>query len=164
MPALHDKFASLVPKLREERQTVLKSLGDKKISEVTVEQAFGGMRGVKGMICDTSLVEPDKGLIIRGSSILDLTDKLPEEIFYLLLIGKSPSKSELADLQKEYTKRAKTPAYIWKVLEAMPKDSHPMAMLNTAILVMENESQFRKRYAEGMAKTDYWEPALEDSL
>jgi len=46
----------------------------------------------------------------------------------------------------------------------MPKDSHPMAMLNTAILVMENESQFRKRYADGMAKTDYWEPALEDSL
>ena len=164
MPALHDKFASLVPKLREERTSVLKSLGENKISEVSVAQAFGGMRGVKGMICDTSLVEPDKGLIVRGSSILDLTDKLPEEIFYLLLIGESPSKSDLEDLQKEYNKRAKTPDYVWKVLEAMPKDSHPMAMLNTAILVMENESQFRKRYAEGMAKTDYWEPALEDSL
>jgi len=30
------------------------------------------MRGVKGMICDTSLVEPDVGLIIRGYPILDL--------------------------------------------------------------------------------------------
>jgi stalled ribosome alternative rescue factor ArfA len=32
----------------------------------------------------------------------------------------------------------------------MPKDSHPMAMLNTAILCMEKESIFRKKYDEGM--------------
>jgi citrate synthase len=46
----------------------------------------------------------------------------------------------------------------------MPKSSHPMAMLDTAILAMENESIFRKRYNEGMAKTDYWEAALDDSI
>jgi len=46
----------------------------------------------------------------------------------------------------------------------MPKTSHPMAMLDTAILAMENESMFRKRYNEGMPKTDYWEPALEDAM
>ena len=164
MAALHDKFAAQIPKLREERTKIVKEFGDKQISDVNVTQAFGGMRGVKGMICDTSLVEPDKGLIIRGTPILELTDKIPEEIFYLLLLGELPSKSDLEDLQKEYNKRAGTPDYVWKVLEAMPKESHPMAMLNTAILVMEHESQFRKRYAEGMAKTDYWEPALEDSL
>jgi citrate synthase len=164
MSALHDKFAAQIPKLREERNKILKDYGEKQISDVNVSQAFGGMRGVKGMICDTSLVEPDKGLIIRGTPILELTDKLPEEIFYMLLIGELPSESDLKDLQKEYNKRAGTPAYVWKVLESMPKESHPMAMLNTAILVMENESQFRKRYDEGMSKTDYWEPTLEDSL
>jgi citrate synthase len=37
-------------------------------------------------------------------------------------------------------------------------------MLDTAILAMENESIFRKRYTEGMAKTDYWEPALDDAM
>jgi len=56
------------------------------------------------------------------------------------------------------------PAYIWKVLKAMPKTSHPMAMLDTAILAMENESVFRKRYSEGMTKQEYWEPALEDAM
>jgi len=164
MAALYDKFAAQIPKLREERTKIVKEFGDKQISDVNVAQAFGGMRGVKGMICDTSLVEPDKGLIIRGTPILELTDKIPEEIFYLLLLGELPNKADLEDLQNEYKKRAGTPDYVWKVLEAMPKESHPMAMLNTAILVMEHESQFRKRYAEGMAKTDYWEPALEDSL
>ncbi|MBI4720744.1 MAG: citrate (Si)-synthase [Chitinivibrionia bacterium] len=164
MGMLQDKFAAKLPQWREEKATVLKGLGEQKISEVTVAQAFGGMRGVKGMICDTSLVEPDTGLIIRGYPILDLTDKIPEEIFFLLLTGELPTKEELKDLQSEYGKRAKTPDYVWKVLEAMPKDSHPMAMLNTAILVMERESQFRKRYDEGMTKEEYWKPVLEDSL
>ncbi len=66
MGMLHDKFAAKLPQWREEKTAVLKGLGEQKISEVTVAQAFGGMRGVKGMICDTSLVEPDSGLIIRG--------------------------------------------------------------------------------------------------
>jgi citrate synthase len=56
------------------------------------------------------------------------------------------------------------PAYVWKVLEAMPKKSHPMCMLDTAILVMEKESEFRAAYTEGLKKTDYWKPTLEDSL
>ncbi len=60
--------------------------------------------------------------------------------------------------------RSKVPAYVWKVLEAMPKDSHPMAMLNTGILVMQKESEFVKSYNKGMKKTDYWKPALEDAL
>lgn len=46
----------------------------------------------------------------------------------------------------------------------MAEDSHPMAMYDTAILAMERESIFRKRYDEGMTKADYWEAALEDAL
>jgi citrate synthase len=122
------------------------------------------MRGIKGMICDTSVVEPDQGLIIRGKPLLKLKNKLPEEIFWLLITGKLPSKDELALFQKQLTANNEVPAYIWKVLKAMPKTSHPMAMLDTAILAMENESIFRKRYDEGMKKTEYWEPALADAM
>lgn len=161
---LKEKLAEQIPKLREERTSVLKELGEKKISEVNVAQAFGGMRGVKGMICDTSVVEPDKGLIIRGRSILDLKDRLPEEIFWLLLLGDLPTKDELAGFQKELKTYGEVPAYVWKVLKAMPKTSHPMAMLDTAILAMENESVFRKRYAEGLNKADYWDAVFEDSM
>ncbi len=164
MSALKERFYSQLDALRAERKEIIKNHGDKKISEVTVAQAFGGMRGVKGLVCDTSLVEPEKGLIIRGIPILELTERLPEEIFFLLLTGSLPDKGELEDLQKDLASRAGAPEYVWKVLEAMPKDSHPMAMLDTAVLVMERESQFRKRYDEGMKKTEYWEPALEDSL
>jgi citrate synthase len=164
MATLKQKLAEQIPRLREDIANLVKTHGDKVISEVTVAQAYGGMRGVKSLICDTSLVDPEKGLIIRGIPVAQLTDKTPEEVFYLLCTGELPDKGALADLQNEFTKRAKVPDYVWAVLRAMPKDSHPMAMFSTAILVMERESLFRKRYDEGMTKTEYWEPMLEDSL
>jgi len=163
MSLLKEKLAQQIPGLREDIKKLVKEHGDYKISDVSVKQAYGGMRGVKGMICDTSVVEPDKGLIIRGTPILEMTDWLPEEIFFLLLTGDRPSAEELKSLQEDISSRSEVPAYVWDVLAAMPKDSHPMAMLDTGILVMQHESEFARRYSE-MAKTEYWEAALEDAL
>ena len=64
---LQEKLGEMIPKLREERKSLVKEHGNKVISQVTIEQAIGGMRGVKGMVCDTSVVEPDTGLVIRAS-------------------------------------------------------------------------------------------------
>jgi citrate synthase len=161
---LKEKLADLIPKLRDERKALMTEHRDTVISQVTVAQAIGGMRGVKGMVCDTSVVEPDKGLIIRGLPIMKIKDKLPEEVFWLLITGELPSADELKLLQKDLKEHSEVPNYVWKVLRAMPKTSHPMAMLDTAILTMEQESVFRKRYTEGMKKTEYWEPTLEDAL
>jgi len=161
---LQEKLAGLIPKLRKERVELMKGHGEFKISEVNIAQAIGGMRGVKGMVCDTSVVEPDSGLIIRGKPILKLKDKWPEEIFWLLITGDFPSKEELAGLQKELRANGKVPEYVWKVLKAMPKNSHPMAMLDTAILTMENESAFRREYTKGLHKNDYWIPTLQDAM
>lgn len=162
--SLKDKLNTLIPKLRNERQAILKNHGDKVISQVSVAQAFGGMRGIKAMICDTSVVNADTGLVIRGIPIRKLTDHLPEEIFWLLVTGSLPTAPELKSFQKDLRDNAEVPEYVWKVLRAMPKKSHPMAMLTTAILVMQKDSAFHARYAQGMAKTDYWVPALEDAM
>ncbi len=164
MATLQKKLAQQIPVLREELKVLAKELGEKKISDVTVAQAYGGMRGIKGMICDTSVVYPDKGLIIRGIPIMDLREKWPEEIFYLLLTGELPDKAAFKALQKEFAERSSVPKYVWDVLSAMPKDSHPMAMLDTAVLVMQKESEFVKAYNKGINKSEYWEPTLEDAL
>ncbi|UCG32559.1 MAG: citrate (Si)-synthase [Phycisphaerales bacterium] len=164
MSILKEVLAKKIPAYREEVKKTLADYGSKAMSEVTVAQAYGGMRGVKGMICDTSVVEPDKGLIIRGRPLLELKHLWPEEIFYLLLTGEVPDAKAKAALQVDYDKRAAVPEYVWDVLEAMPRDSHPMCMLDTAILVMERESVFRQWYDKGMTKEEYWLPALEDGL
>jgi len=163
MSLLKEKLAGQIPGLRQDIKELLTAHGDTQISTVSVAQAYGGMRGVKGMICDTSVVEPDKGLIIRGIPILEIKDKLPEEIFWLLITGELPSAEELADIQAEFRAAGNVPDYVWSVLESMPKGSHPMTMLDTAILVLQHESKFAARYHE-MAKTEYWEAALEDAI
>lgn len=163
MAALKDKLAQQIPGLREQLKRLLKEYGERKISEVTLAQAYGGMRGIKGMICDTSVVEADKGLIIRSIPILDLTSKLPEEIFWLLLTGELPNVDELKSLQGEFAEHRQVPHYVWQVLETMPDDSHPMAMLSTAIMVMQRESLFAWRFHE-LSKTEYWEAVLVDAV
>ncbi|MGD9379539.1 MAG: citrate (Si)-synthase [candidate division WOR-3 bacterium] len=164
MATLKDKLTQAIPALRDEIKAFVKSNATKAISEVTVAQAYGGMRGVKALVCDTSVVPPDKGLIIRGRPIGDLKDKLPEAVFYLLITGEMPDDAALEDLKKDMRSRAQVPDYVWKVLEAMPKDSHPMVMFSLGILAMEKESVFRKKYTEGIKKTDYWQYTLEDCL
>ena len=164
MATLQEKLSEILPRIQQEIKQLVKEYGDKVISEVTVEQAFGGMRGVKGLICDTSLVEPDKGLIIRGIPILDLVDKLPEEIFYLMLTGELPDQKARKALQDDLKKRNKVSDYVWNVLNAMAEDAHPMTMLSTAVLVMQRDSLFAQQYREGIHKSEYWKPVLEDSL
>ncbi|MBW2455095.1 MAG: citrate (Si)-synthase, partial [Deltaproteobacteria bacterium] len=166
MATLQERLAELVPEWRAERAKLLKDKGSNEIAKCTVAQAFGGMRGIKGMICDTSVVEPDKGLIIRGRPLLDIQELWPEQTFILMLTGKiEPLDGEMVKaFQKEMDRRSQLPQYVYDVLEAMPSDSHPMCMFNTGILVMEKESTFRAMYDKGMTKADYWIPMLDDSL
>jgi citrate synthase len=164
MATLKEELAKQIPSLRKEAHEVTQAAGSTVISQVTVSQVYGGMRGVMGLVCDTSVVEPDKGLIVRGIPIGKLASRKPEEIFYLLCTGRPPDAEELAALQAEYRKRAVVPSYIWDLLFALPHDSHPMTMFSTAIMALERDSVFHRRYQEGMHKDEYWEAALEDSL
>jgi len=164
MAKLQNALAKKIPVWRDEAKSIVGKKGDKVISQVTVAQAFGGMRGVKAMVCDTSEVPPDKGLVIRGIHLSELTGKTPEDIFYLLCTGDLPNAKDRRALQEELASRAAVPSYVWRVLEAMPKNSHPMCMLDTAILSMQRESEFVKAYNAGVAKTELWQPMLEDCL
>ncbi len=164
MAKLQEKLAQQIPVLRSEIRKLVADNGSKAVSEVTTKQLYGGMRGVRCLVCDTSLVEPDKGLVIRGIPIAELTEKLPEEILYLLLTGELPDEEALSSLQGDMKNRSKVPDCVWNVLENMSANSHPMCMLSAAILAMEQESLFRKRYDEGLKKEEFWIPTLEDAL
>jgi len=164
MSALHDKLKTIFPAVREDIARLIADHGDKVISDVTVAQAYGGMRGVKCMVCDTSVVDPEKGLILRGHPLSELTDRSPEEIFYLLLTGELPSAAALRDLEDDLAARSEVPGYIIDALRCQPLTTHPMAMFSMAILMLEERSKFRARYNEGMRKEAYWEAALDDSL
>ena len=164
MSLLKQELRKQIPIVQNEIKQLIIDKGDEKISDVTVAQAFSGLRGIKAFVCDTSSVSADKGLIIRGIPLLEITHILPEEVFFLLLTGRLPSKDELADLIKDFSSHLEVPDYVWRVLSEMPDDAHPMTLFNTGILAMQNESVFRKKYDDGMPKTEFWEAILEDGI
>lgn len=164
MSILLEKLEEKIPNWRDDVRSLLSDSGSSVISEVTLKQAYGGMRGVKGLVCETSSVSADTGLIIRGKPLLDIIEILPEEVLYLLLTGDLPDNASLKELQSNLQEHAVVPDYIWTIIESMPNDSHPMAMFNTAILAMEKESVFRSHYDQGINKNDFWKPTLEDGI
>ena len=161
---LQETLSKKIPTWQEDLKKILDESGTKVISEVTVAQAAKGMRGVKSMICDTSAVSADKGLIIRDHPILEIIDKLPEEVFYLLLTGDLPDQLQLSDLQNQLRVHQNVPDYVWRVLDAMPENSHPMTMLSIAIQTMRVESLFVEKFNKGTTKNEYWKWILDDGI
>jgi citrate synthase len=164
MPSLHDIFAGQVGQLRAERDELLATRGDREISRVTVAQVHGGLRGVNALVCDTSFVDPERGLFIRGIPVVELLDRFPEDIFFLLLIGRLPGAEETAMVRKEIAAQERVPEPVWRVIDEMSAASHPMSMLATGLLALENESVLTRRYDEGLGRDDHWKATLADAV
>jgi hypothetical protein len=55
---LKDAFANKIPIWKKEQKELVTKYGDKILGTCTVEQAYGGMRSVKSMVYETSLLDP----------------------------------------------------------------------------------------------------------
>lgn len=174
MSGIKEKLVEKIEGWRPRTTKLLKEYGDVKIGEVTIAQAIGGMRGVKSLVTDISYLDPMEGIRFRGYTIPETLKALPkpagaempyvEGHIYLLLTGEIPTEEEIADFTADFNKRKGTPQYVFDVIKAMPKDSHPMAMFSAAVLAMQKESIFTKKYHEGLNKMEYWDPTYEDSM
>ncbi len=174
MPSLKEKFTAKMVPMREKVQGILKQHGDMKVSDVSVAQAYGGMRSVKCMVWETSALDPMEGIRFRGFTIPELREKLPkapggaeplpEGIFYLLLTGELPTPDDVAEITREWQKRSELPKYLLDVFKSIPKDMHPMTQFGLAILTLQKDSVFAEKYRAGMSKMEYWDPMYEDVM
>jgi citrate synthase len=166
---------ALLKKIQEHRprtQKLLKEHGDVKVGEVTIAQVIGGARGVRSLLTDISYLDPQEGIRFRGKLIPETFAALPkvpgceypyvEGFWYLLLTGDVPTAKETLEVVEDFKARRAVPQYVMDLLRAMPRDTHPMTMFSAAILSLQRESIFAKRYAEGMRRDDYWDPMYED--
>ncbi len=174
MSAIKQKLQEKIEGWRPRTTRLVKEYGDVKLGEVSIGQAIGGMRGVKCLVTDISYLDPFEGIRFRGYTIPEVLEKLPkpagaeyptvESFFYLLLTGDIPTEKEAEEIGEEFKARAKVPQYVFDVINAMPPEAHPMVMFSAAILSMEKESIFAKKYKEGISKMDYWDPTYEDAM
>mmetsp|Transcript_2181 Transcript_2181/g.3716 ORF Transcript_2181/g.3716 Transcript_2181/m.3716 type:complete len:449 (-) Transcript_2181:64-1410(-) len=145
------------------------------IGQVTVEQCIGGMRGIKGMLTETSDLDPVDGIMYRGIPLKKACaslptmkggqSPLPEGAFWLLLTGEVPTDAEVGMLSKAIRAREEVPASVMATIDSLPKTMHPMTQLSIALLALQPSSKFADAYSKGTAKKgSYWELVLEDAL
>ena len=174
MGIIKDRFKEKADKTAIEIKSLLKDHGDKKIGEVTLSQIYQGMRGITGLVTETSLLDAQEGIRFRGYSIPELREKLtkspngseplPEGLFYLMLMGELPTDDDVHHLTSVWQRRSHVPNHVFDTIEALPVTTHPMTQFVVAIMALQTESSFSKRYAQGMSKKDYWEAVFDDSM
>lgn len=170
---LHEKISAQLPAWRERMKSLAKEHAEVVVDQVTVGQIVGGMRDIKSLLTDISYVDPAHGILFRGMPIPEVLKKLPKArgnkiplvggFYYLLMIGELPTMEQAQEVEAEWARRSEIPDHVYKMLRAMPKETHPMTLFSQAVLALQGKSVFAERY-HSMKKDQYWEAALEDAL
>ena len=171
---LKERMLELVPEKREQVKRVKQVLGQQSLGTVTVDMAYGGMRGIKGLIYETSLLDPEEGIRFRGLTIPECRAKLPrigeeplpEAVFWLLMTGEVPTMAETIQLGKEWRQREQEhplpPALNEMISKHYARTLHPMSQLSMGLTAMQNQSLLVEKYHAGVTKAQLWEAAYED--
>ena len=174
MGYVKDSFKAKADEQLKEIKSILEEHGNKVLDNVTLAQAYQGMRGIPGLVAETSLLDSNEGIRFRGYSIPELREKLPkaeggneplpEGLFYLMLVGSIPSQEDVEHISATWARRSHVPNHVFSVIEAFPINSHPMTQFCAAILALQTESKFAKAYEEGISKKDHWSYVYEDTM
>ncbi|PGH06013.1 citrate synthase, mitochondrial [Blastomyces parvus] len=172
--SLKETFADILPAEIEKVKKLRKDYGDKVIGEVTLGQVYGGARGIKSLVWEGSVLDPEEGIRFRGKTIPECQkllpkapggeEPLPEGLFWLLLTGEVPSEQQVRALSADWAARSDIPKFVEELIDRCPSTLHPMAQFSLAITALEHESAFAKAYAKGINKKDYWTYTFEDSM
>merc|ERR1719295_957896 len=178
---LFERMHERIPEQQERCKQIMAQTKDQKLSEVTVGQAAGGMRGVKGLICETSSLDADKGIRFRGLTLPEVQQRLPtgacrgadkseypipEAMLWLLLTGEIPTAAEAAQLSEELLCEPynSVPKHARKIIDELPVHQHPMSQFITGVTALSTESTFAEAYQRGVNRQKYWQYALTDTL
>lgn len=174
MDTIKNRFKAKADVESVEIKEMLKEHGSKKIGEVTLSQIYQGMRGMTGLVSETSLLDAQEGIRFRGYTIDELQEKLPkapggteplpEGLFYLMLLGELPTAEDAEHITSNLQRRSHVPRHVFDTIDATPLRTHPMTQFVIAIMALQTESVFAKGYAEGMSKKDYWAATFDDSM
>src|SRR6185436_13976509 len=116
MGVLKDRFREKADIAAAEIKELLQANGNKVIGDVKLAQVYQGMRGITGLVTETSLLDAQEGIRFRGYSIPQLREKLPkandgteplpEGLFHLLLIGELPTNEEANHITSVWQRRS----------------------------------------------------------
>ncbi len=99
------------------------------------------IRGLEGIVAADTAISYVDGihghLYYQGYNIHDIAEKTRfSEIVFLLWEGRLPTKSELKQFRSEMVSEMRLPSSVVEMLKLTPPNSHPMAVLRTAVSML----------------------------
>lgn len=174
MGIVKERFKAKADAANIEIKDLLKEHGNRKAGEVTLSQIYQGMRGITGLVTETSLLDAQEGIRFRGYSIPELQAKLPtakpggepmpEGLFYLMLVGELPTEEDAHHITNVWQRRSHVPNHVFATIDALPLNAHPMTMFVTGVMALQTESNFVRAYAKGINKKEYWAFVYDDAM
>lgn len=100
----------------------------------------GFKAGLEDVVANTSeicFIDGHEGrLVYRGYNVADLAETTSfEEVVYLLWKGNLPNRGELDQLKQELRESATLAKPVMDLIKSLPKDTHPMDALRSAVSV-----------------------------
>ncbi|CAF4610432.1 unnamed protein product, partial [Rotaria magnacalcarata] len=171
---LKEVLRELIPKEQKRVAAFKAEHKDTPIGQVTVDMIYGGMRSIKGLVYDTSVLDANEGIRFRGKTIEECQaelpkakggeEPLPEGLFWLLATSQIPTQEQVDWVTREWNNRADIPQHVVTMLNNFPAQLHPMSQFSAAITVLNLNSKFAKAYSDNVPKSKYWEYIYEDSM
>jgi citrate synthase len=111
-----------------------------------------GLENVPAAESAISYIDGEKGILeYRGIRIEDLAAHSTfEEVTFLLMNGRLPTKKELDDLTRRIAKARTLAPELKTILAALPKNAHPMDALQTGIAAIGAVTKHRNIYDENI--------------
>ena len=129
-------MADAIAKRQVEAREFMKEHANTKIGDVTVGAVVGGMRGLPGLLYETSKLHHLDGIEYRGYDLFKIRElapktvpggqPIPEGVLWLFLTGKFPSDSEMAAFKEDFFRRGLLTGEEEKIIKSFPKTMHPM--------------------------------------
>src|SRR5665647_3451625 len=174
MSTLKEDLKQKIEAHRPRITKLVKEFGKVIIDQVNIDQCIGGARDIRSLVTDISYLDPQEGIRFRGKTIPETFAALPkapgsvyptvESFWYFLLTGDVPTQAQVDEVVAQWKTRQEVPRYVFDVIRALPRDSHPMVMLSTGILALQKDSKFAAYYNAGkFNKMNAWEPVYEDA-
>ncbi|KAG5727633.1 hypothetical protein E4T56_gene12276 [Termitomyces sp. T112] len=172
--SLRETLEEVIPAKQEQLKRLKTEHGQAVVGDVKVENIIGGMRGLKAMLWDASVLDANEGIRFHGLSISDCQKVLPpapggkeiiaESMLWLLLTGKVPTVEQTRQLSRELAEKGELPTYIENLLDSLPNTIHPMTQLGMGVAALNRESTFQAAYERGIKKSEYWTYTFDDSI
>ena len=148
--ALKQKMEEVIAVRQVEVKEFNKEHGKTKIGDVTVGAVIGGMRGLPGMLYETSKLHHIDGIEYRGYDLFKVRElapktvpggqPIPEGVLWLLLTGSFPNEKEIGEFKEDMFRRGQLTADEEKLIKSFPKNMHPMTQFSAGVLACQPRS------------------------